>query len=240
MSLLMDALKKAELAKRQGQSEGAGGSEAADAQGGLELEPIAGSAGPNSASSIPAAEGAATTGNLPSLPPHLEEIEAQFLAEAEQAAAARLRTMPSTPAGAPLTFAEQIAAADTPSRTTAAEEPRRAQPEQGTPQSRSAAQNVFAAKQVDKPPARKGFAIAVSAVTVLSVLGIGGYFWWQLQPKPAPVASRAPLPPPAVVVLTPAAVPSAPTLAAPPIAGVASAASPATPVAEDKADDSAR
>ncbi|MCX7150271.1 MAG: tetratricopeptide repeat protein, partial [Rhodocyclales bacterium] len=46
--------------------------------------------------------------------------------------------------------------------------------------------------------------------------------------------------PPAVVVLTPAAVPSAPTLAAPPIAGVASAASPATPVAEDKADDSAR
>ena len=41
MSLLMDALKKAELAKRQGQSEDAGGSTAADIQIGLELEPVA-------------------------------------------------------------------------------------------------------------------------------------------------------------------------------------------------------
>ncbi|TRZ96876.1 MAG: hypothetical protein D4R84_06320 [Rhodocyclaceae bacterium] len=240
MSLLMDALKKAELAKRRGQSEVADGSTAVDAQGGLELEPMAGTDGSDSVSSTPAAEGATTVGNLPNLPSHLEEIEAQFLAEAEQAAASRLRTMPSTPAVAPLTFAEQIATADAPSRTTAAAEPRHAQPAQGTPQSRSAAQNVFAAKQVDKPPARKGFAIAVGAITVLSVLGIGGYFWWQLQPKSAPTASRAPLSPPAVTVLTPAAVPPAPAPAESPIAGAAGAASPATPVPADKADDSAR
>lgn len=240
MSLLMDALKKAELAKRQGRSEGAGESTVEDILGGLELEPITGSAEPESLSPTSAAESAATAGSLPNLPPHLEEIEAQFLAEAEQAAAARLRTMPSTPAGAPPTFAEQIAAADTPSRKTVAAEPRQAQAEQGTPQSRSAAQNVFAAKKVDKPPVRKGFAMAVGAVTVLSVMGIGGYFWWQLQPKPSPVASRAPLPPPAVAVLTPAAVSPAPTLAAPPIGSVAGAANPAAPVADDKADDSAR
>lgn len=243
MSLLMDALKKAELAKRQGQSEGANGSTAADTLGGLELEPMPGSGEPESLSTTSAAEGAPSAGNLPRLPSHLEEIEAQFLAEAEQAAAARLRTMPSTPAGAPPTFAEQIAAADAPSRKTTAAEPRRAEPaqaEHATPQSKSAAQNVFAAKKVDKPPLRKGFAMAVGTVTVLSVMGIGGYFWWQLQPKPAPVASRVPLPPPAAAALTPAAVSPAPTLAAPQIGSIAGAASPAAPMADDRADDSAR
>ena len=245
MSLLMDALKKAELAKRRGQSEGTGESTVTDMPSGLELEPMPGPGGPDPVSSTPATESPATAGSLPDLPPHLEEIEARFLAEAEQAAAARSRTVPSTPAGTPLSFAEPIAAADTPSRTATAAEPRHTQAAQGTPQSRSAAQNVFAAKQVDRPPARKGFAIAVGTITLLSVLGIGGYFWWQLQPKPAQFASRAAPPPPAVTVVTPAtvtpaAVPPAPTLAAPPITPPAAAASPATPVAESKADQSAR
>lgn len=242
MSLLMDALKKAELAKRQGPSEGAGGSAAADMQGGLELQPLTDAGGPDASSSIPAAAGPATAGSLPDLPPHLEEIEARFLAEAEKAAAARSRNMPSTPAGAPPAFAEQIAATDTPSRTATAAEPRHTQTApgaQGTPHSRSAAQNVFAAKQADKPATRKGFAIAVGAMTLLSVLGIGGYFWWQLQPKSAQFAGRAAAPP-AVAVQTPAAVPPAPTLATPPTGTPAAVARTATPAADDAADEPPR
>ena len=78
MSLLMDALKKAELAKRQGQA-GGGNSSGAEIQTGLELEPLTG----NSAAEPDAAERAASAENLPDLPPHLEELEAQFLADAK-------------------------------------------------------------------------------------------------------------------------------------------------------------
>lgn len=238
----MDALKKAELAKRQGQGDGAGGSKEADteAAGGLTLHPMAGSSETEGATSAPSARSDRSATNLPHLPSHLEELDERFLAEAAQAASARLRALPSHPLAAPLT--DQAAPAETPSPATAAAEPRQSKSEQGAPQGRLAAQNLFAAKQPEKPPARKGFAIAVGVATVLCILGIGGYFWWQLQPKPALTASRAPLSPPPAAVVTPAAVPPAPTLAMPPVApvaGVPRAASPATPVPEDKADDSA-
>ncbi|MCK9379772.1 MAG: tetratricopeptide repeat protein [Sulfuritalea sp.] len=238
MSLLMDALKKAELAKRQGQSEGAGSSTAAGAPDGLTLEPMAGSSEPESGSSLAAEDSASSEGNLPHLPSHLEELDAKFLAEAERAASARLRASPPVPLAGPLTD-QAAAAADTASRATAAAEPRLTPSERDAPQSRSAAQNLFAAKQVAKPPARKSFAIAVGAITVLSVLGIGGYFWWQLQPKSALIASRAPPSPPPAVVSKPAAVAPAPTLGAPPIAPVAGVPRAAGPATEDKEDDSA-
>jgi hypothetical protein len=62
--------------------------------------------------------------------------------------------------------------------------PRRATtPEGADAQVKAAAQNLFAAKQPEKQESRKGFAIAIGLLTVLSVAGIGGYFWWQLQPK---------------------------------------------------------
>ena len=239
MSLLMDALKKAELAKRQGQGDGEGALTEKQPEGQFTLQPMAGSIATEPAGSPPGARNAPSTGSLPPLPSHLEELDARFLAGAAQAASARLKALPSTPLGVPLT--DQAAATETPPRTTAAADPRHTQPEQGTPQSRSAAQNVFAAKQTDKPPARKGFAIAVGATTVLCVLGIGGYFWWQLQPKPALIANRAP--PSPAAALAPVAVAPAPTPATPPIssiAGVPRAASSSTPVPEDKEDDSAR
>ncbi|MDP2823226.1 MAG: tetratricopeptide repeat protein [Sulfuritalea sp.] len=235
MSLLMDALKKAELAKRQGQGEGAGSS--MEAQAGLALEPLADSTA--SVAAMPTAESASSAGNLPRLPSHLEEIDAQFLADAQKTASARLKVQaPSTPVVEPP--ADQPVAEATP-RTSAAAERRRTKSEQ------AAAQNLFAAKQADKPPARKAFAIAVGVVTVLSVSGIGGYFWWQLQPKSALVASGAPLSPPRTAAApaaasTPAAVPQAPALAAPaaaPVAGVPSGVRQATPVPDDKGSDSA-
>ncbi|MDP1613916.1 MAG: tetratricopeptide repeat protein [Sulfuritalea sp.] len=236
----MDALKKAELAKRQGQSESSGNAAEAQAQAGLSLEPMPGSSGASSAA--PAAESVSGTGNLPHLPSHLEELDAQFLAEAKQAASARLKAPPAAPVREPLADATS---AETPARGAALAKPRPGATKQDTPQSQSAAQNLFAAKQADKPPARKTFAIAIGALTVLSVCGIGGYFWWQLQPKTSLVASRTPMPstPSAALPATsPAAVPPAPTsaaLAVAPAAATPGAARATTPMADDKDDDGA-
>lgn len=216
MSLLMDALKKAELAKRQGQGTGADGSRATESMGGLSLEPISDPTFSDPATSLPAAEKTPSAADLPPpLAAHLEELDARFMAEAAQAASAR------KPPPSPLPMAEMPSAqpaADIPPRTPAATDLRRASPEQASPSAKAAAQNLFAAKQPEKPPARKAFAIAVGTITVLSVCGIGGYFWWQLQPKSSLLANRGPLPPPAPVVAPPPAVTPAPTPALPPSA----------------------
>lgn len=227
MSLLMDALKKAELAKRQGQGADADGSRATESMGGLSLEPISDPTFSEPATTLPTAENTPSAADLPPpLAAHLEELDARFMAEAAQAAAAR------KPPPALMPMAEMPGAqtaADIPPRTPAAMDSRRASPEQAPPSGRAAAKNLFAAKQPEKPPARKAFAIAVGTITVLSVCGIGGYFWWQLQPKSSLVASRGPLPPPAPVVAPPPAVTPAPTPALPPSATAAAAPVAGTP-----------
>ena len=232
MSLLMDALKKAELAKRQGQGDDAGDSTQAEPPGELALQPIYDSNPIEPAASNPAAEDAPSA--LPPLGTDLEELDARFLAEAQQAAAARLRTTPPA-VPAKTETPTQPAGAEAPPRTAAAADPRRRQPETSAPQGKAAAQNLFAAKQADKPPARKSFAIAIGVLTVLSVSVIGGYFWWQLQPKNALFANRTP-PPPAAAISAPAAVSPAPTLAAAPV-GVPGAAQPATPTPDEDGDE---
>ena len=238
MSLLMDALKKAELAKRQGQGETAGDASGQDTTAGLMLEPMADSSPPASAS--------AANLSPEALASRLEEIDTQFLAEAREAAAARLKAQATAPSPAAIESSTEQAATNRSARTPGAQEARRPQTESAAPQDRSAAQNVFAAKQADKPSGRKNaFAITVGAVTVLAVCGIGGYFWWQLQPKTPLVASRPPptaMPVPAVT--PPAAVPPAPTIAAAPGAptaapatGASTAPGPGIPAAADKEDD---
>jgi tetratricopeptide (TPR) repeat protein len=238
MSLLMDALKKAELAKRQGQGETAGDASGQDATAGLMLEPMADSSPPASAS--------AENLSPEALASRLEEIDTQFLAEAREAAAARLKAQATAPSPAAIESSTEQAATNRSARTPGAQEARRPQTESAAPQDRSAAQNVFAAKQADKPSGRKNaFAITVGAVTVLAVCGIGGYFWWQLQPKAPLVASRPPptaMPAPAVT--PPATVPPAPTIAAAPGAptaapatGASTAPGPGIPAAADKEDD---
>ena len=249
MSLLMDALKKAELAKRQGQGEGMGVGvpPETNALRGLSLELIPDESQNLAAEPPAAAARARSDGNLPNLPSHLEELDAQFLAEAKQAASARLKAPP------PSSLPDQATTADTSSHSGAADRPRQgsnAPSVPSSPQNKAAAQNVFAAKQTDKPAARKGFTIAIGALTVLSVCGIGGYFWWQLQPKSAPLALRAPMPPPASAApasvsvpqpapIAPIAVSPAPTFAAAPVAGMAGSARPPVPAADDNDDDSA-
>ena len=240
MSLLMDALKKAELAKRQGQGVGAGDS---TGQPGLTLEPII-----DSNLAEPAASSPSTANMSPqALASHLEEIDTQFLAEAREAASARLKAQ-SASASAIMAVeptAEPQAGAGKPPRPTSAAEARRPQAERAAAQDKSAAQNLFAAKQAYNPPVRKAFAIAIGTVTVLSICGIGGYFWWQLQPKTSLVANRAPLPPaatPAPAAMPPAAVPPAPTIAAGPAAPPADALSsplPAPPAARNNDEDEA-
>ncbi len=212
MSLLMDALKKAELAKRQGAEGSEDGNQEADDLGGLSLEPLP----PDSA--IPPKDlghGADRAEPTMSLASHLEELDAQFLEEA--AAAARQVPPPSIaatkmepaapPPPAPMPV-EPVARPMSTPPTAPAESPRRPAPEVDDAQVKAAAQNLFAAKQPEKQENRKAFTIAIGVLTVLSVAGIGGYFWWQLQPKSSMIAK--PMPPPAA----PTAPPAAPALAA--------------------------
>ncbi|NJD35661.1 MAG: tetratricopeptide repeat protein [Betaproteobacteria bacterium] len=236
MSLLMDALKKAELAKRQGQGTAAGDSAGPEATTGLALEPLI---------EPSVAESAASSPRAPNLSPqalasHLEELDTRFLAEAKEAAAMRFKAQQSSVSSAVAVepTAEQPGGGGRPPRTSGSTEARRPQAGKTLPQEKSAAQNLFAAKQVDESPTRKTFALAIGTATFLAICGIGGYFWWQLQPKTSLVTIRAPVPPAAMP--SPGAVPPAPTLAAPPAApiGVASsAARPATAAARDKLEE---
>jgi tetratricopeptide (TPR) repeat protein len=235
MSLLMDALKKAELAKRQGQADGAPTTD--PTHGGLALEPL-GDAKPEQPVPVtPAAGGSVAADDLPQLPSHLEELDAQFLAEAKQAASARLKASPPSPAGREPAPA-QAAPKETSGRSAAAAQTRVPTTEPAAP--RQSAQNLFNAKQTTQPPARKSFAVAIGVLTVLAVCGIGGYFWWQLQPKSAPIAARpamAPSPVAAAAPLpNPAAAQPAPTLVTPVIASAAAVSSPARAATKSTAD----
>lgn len=248
MSLLMDALKKAELAKRQVSGESAGASPEAQDLDGLALEPMADA---NSASE-PAATGGNAEGQPLSLASHLEELDARFLAEA--AAAARLKTAPSAaamdlteprPVPSPADIPSRPAIEDNPQRPLIAPPIHRAPAEpQAIAQEKASAQNLFAAKQPENPPSRKAFAIAIGFVTVLSVLGIGGYFWWQLQPQTSliargPLSPAAPPKPVSAIAPTPAAAAPAPTAAVQPPSATSAGAPPASrpPLAQQDDDD---
>lgn len=90
---------------------------------------------------------------------------------------------------------------------------------------RAAAQNVFQAKQA---PRRSNFLALVGLATVIAVLAIGGWVWWQMQPKgglgPVPATARAPEQAPAPIAAAPAA-PVQAEPAEPPAAATTPAAS---------------
>jgi Flp pilus assembly protein TadD len=234
----MDALRKAEQQKQQAAATGQAAPDASSA--GLALEPleirpdgsVAGEPG-----------GAATTaksgaGPLPELPTRLEELDEQFLAHAAEAkSTARpgfARGAPAPDQAAPATSGEPAPTA----RGAPAAKPRAPAPlalEEESDASRAAARRLFEAKQPQKGGNRR-FAIAVGLLTLIAAIGIGGYFWWQLQPRssfiapgtaPQPAPSPMPAPTPAPVAAPPAApaatVASAPTLtaAAPPVQATA-------------------
>lgn len=174
MSLLMDALKKAELAKREGHSEGglsANRQATESSAAGLALEPL------TSPPSTPASQTSTTAQDnqspdpLPHLPTHLESLDDAFLAEMETAA----RRTPPVSAGA----------------TSASPKPR-TQPAIAQPAFNaepSAAQNLFTAKQAAPAARNKNFSLLLGGLTTLAVVAIGIYFWWQLQPHTPPPAA---------------------------------------------------
>lgn len=237
MSLLMDALKKAEQAKQLGQTEAAAAQDGPAAA--LRLEPLVSAPAGSEAEAAPAA--------APEPPPHLEVLDAEFMDQMRRSVAAK----PAAPAaasgaGQPQPALKRPAAAE-PAAEPAAQRQRQAAAIRAEEQ--TAAKNVFDAKQA--PAGRnKAFAMTVGVATLLAVAGIGTYFWLQLRPAgglaaptPRPAASMpAPATPLPAPVATPAAMPPAPEAARPaaPVIPPQPAAAPAprNPAATQPAPDS--
>lgn len=148
----------------------------------LELAPLPGQ------DAVAAAEPADAQGRLPELPTRLEELDSQFFTQ--DAAAAK----PSHAADGNPTRPPQAGSA-----------PFRPQFDS------EAAQNLFAAKQTDSG-GRFGFALTVGGLTLVAVVAIGGYLYWQLQPKGGLAAGPGLV---AAVPAVPAAAPAVPTPAPP-------------------------
>lgn len=161
----MDALKKAEQAKQQGQA--SQGDEGKGDIPALELEPV-----PESSKATPTAQPAAGSEFLPKLPSRLEILDDEFIAHAAESG-----PRPRPGRAAPKPVIPPVVA------------PQPVSGGSGTAQ--STAQNVFAAKQA--PAAgNKAFAIVVGSATLVAVAGIGLYFWLQLQPSGG-LTARSPL-----------------------------------------------
>jgi Flp pilus assembly protein TadD len=200
VSLLMDALRKAEQQKQKLSTPGLDASEPAmPAQDALSLEPISRHTAPLPEPAPAPHSEASHRSTLPELPSSLESLDEQFLAHAAQSKPAptpRPPIAPHQPHRIPEPSSPPPLAPSPPPKPEAA---------------RESARNVFEAKQ---PQARnnRSFAIAIGLISLVAAIGIGAYFWWQLQPKSSMVATMNPPPPP----LTSAPVaPTAPAVIAP-------------------------
>lgn len=202
MSLLIDALRKAEQQKQQGATANAAppANSAADR---LSLEPLPGqteASGPPMAASALSKNG--PDRRLPELPKRMEELDDQFFAGGP-ALQKPTGGMSETKAQAPLPSPQPASSSNAASPA------------------REAARNVFAAKQ-PAPTVGHGFAIAVGIATLIAVVAIGGYFYWQLQPKGDFVAN-----PGLTIKTVPAAQPATPAIQPTPAApAIASAPAP--------------
>lgn len=200
MSLLLEALKKAELAKQ--------GHKPADDDetpaGAIQFEP----APPMPASAAqPRAQPFITRGELPDISQPLEILSEDLPSASAQRASEETSVAPM--AAAPMDIAPMAIAPPAPMppyRPVRAEEPEvEAEPPSNaanaapaSPQSagaaeRDAARQLFEAKEVEYNP-KRNFHITIG-VLVAAGAGYGGYVWWELQPKaaynPAAVQSAA-------------------------------------------------
>lgn len=168
MSLLMDALRKAEQQKQQGATPDAAPSGNGSA-GNLSLEPLPDqTATPKPAVAITAPKEDIHR-RLPELPKRMEELDDQFFTS-DPALQKSIRAL-----------------AETKTRETP---PPPSAGGVGASPAREAAQNVFAVKQ-PAPAIGHGFAITVSIATVVAIAAIGGYVYWQMQPKGSLAAGPA-------------------------------------------------
>ncbi len=220
MSLLMDALKRAEQAKEKG-----------SAAQGLSLEPLAdpAAAAPSDATSKPPAAEPVTSranpGQLPSLA-KLEDLDAEFIALAQQPPPqARGRAGDNTMTGR---------SAGQPSATRSEPAPARFGADIGAPTTQQAAvRNAFAVKEPTKSSRSAWLAIAAGTLTAVAAIGI--YFWLQLRPAPGIGIATPPLAATSGRMETSAA----PPLAPPPVPPVATTAAASTPTSAIKPSDSA-
>ena len=212
MSLLMDALKKAELAKRQG---GKDKPATSSANPSLELTPLDSGQHSPAFADEPAIEPAPgepdikDSASLPSLPRSLELLDQEFMEEAAALGQRKLEPPPVAVAAPDAT--PPLAGA--PHRT----EPGMIEPtpalarERGTapPEAKAervAAQNLFDAK---KPvPGKRTQLIVLGMFGLMMGLAIGIYFWLQLQPKSS-LSGRGLVTAPATGTLKPALAPAA-------------------------------
>ena len=225
MSLLMDALKKAELAKRQSPKDPSEPSISHSPQEPLALTPLGVKPEPfGGAQSIPPSAvepEAARVGSLPQLPSTLEFLDQEFMDVALVLAQHKPENTPELSAG-------RAGAFSSPPVIPAPVIDKRAQPRGAaeTQRQRASVQNLFEAKQAPAS-SRKTLAI-VGVLSMFVVAAIGIYFWLQLQPKSSLMpASGAVLPitapphpmvpaPPLMPVVEPVTnIPAAPAAASP-------------------------
>lgn len=195
MSLLLDALKKAEEAKRLATANGGTGtSSPTTAASGTELtlEPVHGAPPSSPPQGSP----------LPDLSAHLETVDADLAA---------VSTAP--PLRSPQAEQKRVAPTAKPPGHSAAEQ--------------EAVRNVFAAKRTP-PPNRTLLWLALGAVALVAI-GIGGWFWWQLQAIGGSTLT-ARVPPPAAIAPPPAPLP--PQAAPAPAMPTTSVAPVSAPVAD--------
>lgn len=242
MSLLLEALKKAELAKQ--------GRKPTDdeASASIQFEPV-------SPERRRAAEPVITRGQLPDISEPLEILSEDLPSASARRAAEEAESMAATPmdatpiAAAPMAVVHPAPPPHHPAR--AAEPEIEAEPQSNSAKAapastesagaaeRDAARQLFEAKEVEYNP-KRSFHITIG-VLVAAGAGYGGYVWWQLQPKsaynPAAVQGAAKSAP-AAPLSTQASQTPAPQPQATPAGGEASQAqattSPGTPPAAAK------
>lgn len=152
MSLLMDALKKADATKRQAEDQAAS----------LSLEPLATASAPTLAT---------TDSPLPDLALHFDAVDADLASHAA-APTGKQHTAPPLPH-----TASQL---ETPERV--------------------AVRNVFAAKS---PPSQTSLPWLPLSIGTMAAVGIGAYFWWQLQALPTSTLHRPPVVATPIAAVTP-------------------------------------
>lgn len=232
MSLLMDALNKAEQAKRQSQAvdsrpDGGDRLEPVSPPLTLELLPESPPADPVVAEPPPPA--------LPELPSHLGALDEEFIAHVSAPKPTLHEKKPPVVEARPTQVLTPKTAPEQKPAAKPAPAPAR-KDDANDAMEREAAQNLFDAKQPGNPPSRRKLVIAMSALTLLAGVGIGGYVWMEMQPKSGLGAAmslanapRQPLQPLQPLQPQPAA-PAAPANAAQPPAAAPTVTPPVKPL----------
>ncbi len=215
MSLLLEALKKAELAKQSAKPDG----EETDA---IEFEPQ-----PERAEREPEPKTIITRGDLPDISSSLEILSDELPSKPVRRPDAQAEPPPAAAAPAfqpsstrPLPAASKAQAFATPTQAK---------------EQRAAARQMFETKEAEYNP-RRNFYITVGAIIAAGV-GYAGYVWWQLQPKAfsSVVARQSPGAIPPAPQAVPAAAPQVAPTAVPATATPKVAAPPETDAAKGAA-----